>query len=187
MRSFLISVFRGQKMAICESSSSNETARSCFRRHLPRAVFSNESQPVDTPHIPTFFVHDTPIFEKKTPRRRSVPAARWRMRGSTSGVDHPNSPRGVLIDANRLFGSSCGKGGYVTDRLKIGVLLSGSGTNLQAIIDAIAGGLPTDIVLVVSSRPDAYGIERARAAGIPTLVMNREKYADVLADDAQIV
>ena len=102
MRSFLISAFRGQQMAICESSSSNETARSCFRRHLPRAVFSNESQPVDTPHIPTFFVHDTPIFEKKTPRRRSVPAARWRMRGSTSGVDHPNSPRGVAIDANQL-------------------------------------------------------------------------------------
>ena len=75
----------------------------------------------------------------------------------------------------------------MTDRLKIGVLLSGSGTNLQAIIDAIAGGLPTDIVLVVSSRPDAYGIERARAAGIPTLVMNREKYADVLAADAQII
>lgn len=75
----------------------------------------------------------------------------------------------------------------MTDRLKIGVLLSGSGTNLQAIIDAIAEGLPTDIVLVVSSRPDAYGIERARAAGIPTLVMNREKYADVLAADAQIV
>lgn len=75
----------------------------------------------------------------------------------------------------------------MTDRLKIGVLLSGSGTNLQAIIDAIDEGLPTDIVLVVSSRPDAYGIERARAAEIPTLVMNREKYADVLAADAQIV
>ena len=75
----------------------------------------------------------------------------------------------------------------MTDKLKIGVLLSGSGTNLQAIIDAAAEGLPTDIVLVVSSRPDAYGIERAHAAGIPTLVMNREKYADVLAADAQIV
>lgn len=75
----------------------------------------------------------------------------------------------------------------MTDKLKIGVLLSGSGTNLQAIIDAAAEGLPTDIVLVVSSRPDAYGIERAYAAGIPTLVMNREKYADVLAADAQIV
>lgn len=75
----------------------------------------------------------------------------------------------------------------MTDKLKIGVLLSGSGTNLQAIIDAAAEGLPVDIALVVSSRPDAYGIERARVAGIPTLVMNREKYADVLAADAQIV
>ena len=75
----------------------------------------------------------------------------------------------------------------MTDKLKIGVLLSGSGTNLQAIIDAAAKGLPVDIALVVSSRPDAYGIERAHAAGIPTLVMNREKYADVLAADAQIV
>ena len=75
----------------------------------------------------------------------------------------------------------------MTDKLKIGVLLSGSGTNLQAIIDAAAEGLPVDIALVVSSRPDAYGIERAHAAGIPTLVMNREKYADVLAADAQIV
>ncbi len=41
----------------------------------------------------------------------------------------------------------------MTDKLKIGVLLSGSGTNLQAIIDAAAEGLPVDIALVVSSRP----------------------------------
>ena len=75
----------------------------------------------------------------------------------------------------------------MTDKLKIGVLLSGSGTNLQAIIDAAAEGLPVDIALVVSSRPDAYGIERANAAGIPVLVMNREKYADPEAADAQIV
>lgn len=72
--------------------------------------------------------------------------------------------------------------------LKIGVLLSGSGTNLQAIIDAIANdGLPVDIVKVVSSRPDAYGIERAKAAGIPVKVLNREIYADPLAADQLIV
>lgn len=76
----------------------------------------------------------------------------------------------------------------MAEPLKIGVLLSGSGTNLQAIIDAVRDdGLPADIVKVVSSRPDAYGIERARKAGIPVLVMNREKYADVQAADAQIV
>lgn len=70
--------------------------------------------------------------------------------------------------------------------LKIGVLLSGSGTNFQAIVDAIAGGLPVEVVQVVSSRPDAYGIERARKAGIPTLVMNRERYADEQAADRLI-
>ena len=72
--------------------------------------------------------------------------------------------------------------------LKIGVLLSGSGTNLQAIIDAIAHDtLPVEIVHVVSSRPDAYGIERARTAGIPVTVLNREVYADPQAADARIV
>lgn len=72
--------------------------------------------------------------------------------------------------------------------LKIGVLLSGSGTNLQAIIDAIAhDALPVEIVHVVSSRPDAYGIERACTAGIPTTVLNREVYADPQAADARIV
>ena len=55
----------------------------------------------------------------------------------------------------------------MTEPLKIGVLLSGSGTNLQAIIDAAAEGLPVEIVHVVSSRPDAFGIERAHRAGIP--------------------
>lgn len=74
------------------------------------------------------------------------------------------------------------------EKLKIGVLLSGSGTNLQAIIDAAAhDGLPVDVVKVVSSRPDAFGIERARAAGIPVVALNRDAYADPDAADARIV
>lgn len=75
----------------------------------------------------------------------------------------------------------------MTGPLKIGVLLSGSGTNLQAIIDAAADGLPVDIVHVVSSRPDAYGIERAREAGIPVTVLDRSVYADPHAADELIV
>lgn len=72
--------------------------------------------------------------------------------------------------------------------LKIGVLLSGSGTNLQAIIDAIShDGLPVEIVKVVSSRPDAYGIKRAEAAGIPVVALDRAAYADPRAADARIV
>lgn len=76
----------------------------------------------------------------------------------------------------------------MTQPLNIAVLLSGSGTNLQAIIDAIAAGtLNARIVHVVSSRPDAYGIERAQAAGIPVTVLNRDAYADREAADARIV
>lgn len=72
--------------------------------------------------------------------------------------------------------------------LKIGVLLSGSGTNLQAIIDAIANDeLPVEIVRVISSRPDAYGITRAEKAGIPVTVFNREVYSDPHAADQRIV
>lgn len=71
--------------------------------------------------------------------------------------------------------------------LKIGVLLSGSGTNLQAIIDEIDNGnLDAEVVLVVSSRLDAYGINRAIAANIPIMVMNKAMYDDPSAADAMI-
>lgn len=73
------------------------------------------------------------------------------------------------------------------DPLKIGVLISGSGSNLQAIIDRIAdGSLNAEIVLVISSRPDAYGLERAAKAGIPAIALNREIYADVKAANERI-
>jgi phosphoribosylglycinamide formyltransferase-1 len=61
----------------------------------------------------------------------------------------------------------------------IGVLISGRGSNLQAIIDAItAGRLDARIALVISNRPDAGGLERARAAGIETLVMPHKAHPD---------
>ena len=72
--------------------------------------------------------------------------------------------------------------------LKIGVLISGSGTNLQALIDRIAdGSLNAQIALVVSSRPGVKGIERAEAAGLPLLVMEKSEYAaDAEAADEKI-
>lgn len=71
--------------------------------------------------------------------------------------------------------------------LKIGVLISGSGTNLQAIIDRIAdGSLNAEVALVVSSRPGVRGIERAQAAGLPVLVMEKSEYAEPEAADAKI-
>ena len=62
---------------------------------------------------------------------------------------------------------------------KIAVLVSGGGTNLQALIDAqsrgeIAGG---QITAVISSAPDAYALERAKKAGIPGYVIARRAYA----------
>lgn len=72
-------------------------------------------------------------------------------------------------------------------RLRIGVLLSGSGTNLQAILDAIEGGLPVEVVQVISSRPDAFGIQRAERAAIPVCALDRSVYADPQAADERIV
>ena len=68
--------------------------------------------------------------------------------------------------------------------VKLGVLISGSGTNLQAIIDRIAAGtLDATVELVVSSRPSAFGLKRAEAAGIQTLTISKELYADPLTAD----
>ena len=58
--------------------------------------------------------------------------------------------------------------------ITLGVLISGSGTNLQALIDRIAEGrLDAKIALVVSSRASAYGLKRAEAAGIQTLTLSK--------------
>jgi phosphoribosylglycinamide formyltransferase 1 len=59
------------------------------------------------------------------------------------------------------------------------VLISGSGTNLQAIVDACAAGeLPAQIAAVVSNKSAAYGLERARQAGIPAVVKSKPKEQD---------
>jgi phosphoribosylglycinamide formyltransferase-1 len=56
---------------------------------------------------------------------------------------------------------------------RLGVLISGRGSNLQSLIDAIRDGrLQAAIVIVISNEPDAGGLERARAAGIETLVVS---------------
>ncbi len=64
--------------------------------------------------------------------------------------------------------------------LKVAVLVSGGGTNLQAILDAIRDGKITDteIVRVVSSNPSAYALERAAKAGIGTAVVRTRDFAD---------
>ena len=80
------------------------------------------------------------------------------MTGSASGGANPGAGRG---EANR----------------RLGVLISGRGSNLQAIIDAIAAGrLAAEIAVVISNRPAAPGLERARRAGIETAVLDHTAY-----------
>jgi phosphoribosylglycinamide formyltransferase 1 len=65
----------------------------------------------------------------------------------------------------------------VSANRRLGVLISGRGSNLQALIDAIkSGGLDATIAVVISNRQDAGGLERARAAGIESIVMSHRDF-----------
>lgn len=80
-----------------------------------------------------------------------------------------------------------GAGGAGPANRRLGVLISGRGSNLQAIIDAIsAGRLAAEIAVVVSSRPDARGLDRARRAGLETAVVAPADYPTREACDRQI-
>ncbi|HPH97897.1 MAG TPA: phosphoribosylglycinamide formyltransferase [Anaerolineaceae bacterium] len=75
------------------------------------------------------------------------------------------------------------------EKPRLVVLISGSGSNLQAILDACtAGSLPAQVAAVISNKAEAYGLERARTAGVPALVkaklkeMDRQVYDVELAD-----
>jgi phosphoribosylglycinamide formyltransferase-1 len=58
--------------------------------------------------------------------------------------------------------------------LRLGVFLSGGGTTLQNLLDRIAdGSLPATVAVVLSDQPEAYGLERARQAGIPAVAVRR--------------
>src|SRR6185369_4166174 len=74
------------------------------------------------------------------------------------------------------------------DRLRVGVLLSGSGTNLQALIDAIAAGrLDARIAVVISNDPAAQGLVRAGRHGIPAVTVPHGDFPTRPAFDAKVV
>jgi phosphoribosylglycinamide formyltransferase 1 len=73
----------------------------------------------------------------------------------------------------------------VSGQLRVGVLASGGGTNLQALLDHVHG-FEARIVAVVSDQPEAGALERARRAGVPTGVFPRSAYPDRAARDAAI-
>lgn len=64
-------------------------------------------------------------------------------------------------------------------KLKVAVLVSGGGSNLQALMDACAlPAYPAEIVLVIANRSDAFGLQRAQNAGIATQLIEHQKFAD---------
>ncbi len=72
-------------------------------------------------------------------------------------------------------------------RLPVVVLISGGGSNLQSLIDRSQRDLPIEIRAVISNEADAYGLERAKKAGIPTAVVDHRAYPDRDAYDEALM
>ena len=76
----------------------------------------------------------------------------------------------------------------MAEKLPIAVLISGSGTNLQSIIDAIAANrLDAKIEVVLSNRADAFGLVRAKNHGIPTEILDHKSFSSREAYDQAVV
>jgi phosphoribosylglycinamide formyltransferase 1 len=74
------------------------------------------------------------------------------------------------------------------ERLRVGVLVSGRGSNLQALLDAAARpGYPAEVVVVISDRERAAALDRARAAGVEALFVNPKDFGDREAFDLALV
>jgi len=102
--------------------------------------------------------------------------AETRKRGNATqhGTDHPGF-RDSAIPRLR-------------DAVRIGVLVSGHGTNLQAILDACARGeILGRVAVVVSSNPKADALERARRAGIPAVALTPRSFPDRATHDARLI
>jgi phosphoribosylglycinamide formyltransferase-1 len=76
----------------------------------------------------------------------------------------------------------------MANRCKTAILISGSGTNLQAFIDAVeSGDLDLDLTVVCSNNPNAFGLERAEKAGIPTACIQHSDFPDRESFDAAVI
>ena len=76
--------------------------------------------------------------------------------------------------------------GAVPGTFKLVVLASGSGTNLQAILDTLHGREGIEVVGVGTDKPDAWALERAQVEGVATAVFAADKYEDRAARDADM-
>ncbi len=85
-------------------------------------------------------------------------------------------------------GGSEGRASHPPPSFVLGVLVSGSGTNLQAILDAIAAGtLNARVGVVVSNVANAKALDRAKAARVPAIVVDHKSFADRASFDAAVV
>ena len=76
----------------------------------------------------------------------------------------------------------------MTDLLKLGVLISGNGSNLQSIVDHIEkGSLKAIIKIVISNNPEAYGITRAKKHGIPIVVLKNGDFKNKEEFDLELI
>ena len=73
-------------------------------------------------------------------------------------------------------------------KLRLAVLISGRGSNLQALLDQSASGeLSAEVVAVISNQPGVYGLERARQAGVPALELDHKRFADRPGFEAALI
>ena len=73
-------------------------------------------------------------------------------------------------------------------KLRLAVLISGRGSNLQALLDQSASGeLSAEVVAVISNQPGVYGLERARQAGVPALELSHKRFADRPGFEAALI
>ncbi len=72
-------------------------------------------------------------------------------------------------------------------KMRVGILISGRGSNMMSLIEAArATDYPAEIVIVISNRPNAGGLAKAREAGIPTVVIDHKEYATRMAFEAKL-
>ncbi len=141
--------------------------------------------------------------DRRDPARRAVaggPAPRLRRPAGVRGVRASPLGRGARQDrcADRRGPSRRGAGGHHDaacarrrdhlgmSGLRVVVLASGAGTNLQAILDRVHGRDGVHVVGLASDRPDAPALDRARAQDVPTAVFARPDFADRAARDAAL-
>lgn len=73
-------------------------------------------------------------------------------------------------------------------KLRLAVLISGRGSNLQTLLDQSASGeLSAEVVAVISNQPGVYGLERARQAGVPALELDHKRFADRPGFEAALI